>query len=114
MNQPATRRRPAGPQIVDFDAERKKRKKKAARFQWRAFGRVWSLKRPNVAVVGELEELDTVGAFVNYLLAHVDKADREEFLKALHDDEDLDFDVVAEMAESMQKVVYSDLPTNPS
>lgn len=98
--------------VVDFDAARKRRKGK--RFKWRAYGKTWDLKRPNVAVMADLESLETTGAFINYITAHVDATQRKDFLATLAADEELDFDVLADMAKSMQEVVYADLPQSPS
>lgn len=107
----ATRRTTPKAAPNDFDAQRKKNKRKAARFEWIAYGTTWTVKRPNIAVAARLEDLDTIGSFVDYLLAHIVKDQRVDFLKELEADEDLDMDVVGDMAESLQKVVYADIPT---
>lgn len=107
----ATRRTTPKVADNDFDALRRKKKRKPARFDWIAYGVTWTAKRPNIAVAARLEDLDTVGSFVNYILAHIVKDQREDFLAKLEGDEDLDLDVIADMAESLQKVVYADLPT---
>ncbi len=116
---PATTRRttPKKPKPIDpsdFDAIRASKKRKSVRFDWTAYGETWAVKRPNVAVAAQLEELDSIGSFINYILAHIDADQREAFLAKLAADEDLDFDVLGDMTDSLQKVVYADLPSDPS
>ena len=89
-------------------------RKVTTRFEWEVYGRIWHLKRPNVALLGELEERDDIAGFTLYLTAHIDAAEREDFMQALAADEELDFDIITAMAEDMQSIVYSEIPTKPS
>jgi hypothetical protein len=100
----------AAAKVVDFDAARK-RSGQLKRYPWKSYGRVWQVKRPNSIVLGDLEDVETVGGFINYILAHIDQSERADFVAACREDEELDEKVLAEMAESLAKVVYADLPT---
>lgn len=99
--------------ISDFEAERKKivkARKGTKTFEWDVYDRTWHLKRPNIAFIAEQEESETIGSLVNTIVSHIVKEEREDFLKALADDEDLDFDVLGAMIGSMQKIVYAEIP----
>lgn len=102
--------------IASFDDARKKASKgrKASHYQMTAYGKTWDLKRPNQVLIGELESSESVGAMVDYLLAHVVEAQRSDFMLALKDDEGLDITDLVTLHELMAEVVYADLPTPPS
>lgn len=89
-------------------------RKTSGRYEWDAYGQTWHVKRPNIALVGELEDADSIGAFTNYLIAHIDEGQRAEFLDELLKDEELDLDIITAMTEDLQELVYSELPTGPS
>ncbi len=64
--------------------------------------------------MADIEELSTVTSFVNYLVAHIIEEERLEFYDELREDEELDFDILLAMVESMGKQVYSEIPTQRS
>lgn len=84
------------------------------RWDWDAYGQTWSVKRPNVVIASEIEDAETAGAFINYLVAHVDADQRDAFFEALTGDEDLDITGLMDMIAELQEVVYADIPTPPS
>ena len=110
---PATTRRTTAkkPVVVhDFDAERKRiiKARKNATAPWSCYGREWTVKRPNTAVVSELNsDEDPFGYLIQSLIASVVKDERADFLAALQADEDLDIDVVAAMTAAIAELVYA-------
>lgn len=110
----ATRRttpaKKAATNVVDFDAARKKKvaKKKG---QLKYGGKLWDLKEPNVAVTAELEASESIGAIIGYAASFIVKAQREDFVKALAADEDLDFEVLNDLTNAIMAKVYGEIPT---
>lgn len=106
-----TRRTTAKPKTFDDKRKALLAKRGESRWDFDAYGRTWSVKRPNIALVGELEDAETIGAFTAYLVAHVDESERQDFIDALKNDEELDLDIIQLLAEDMQRVVYAGIPT---
>lgn len=104
----------AAAKVVDFDAKRKAKKVARRTGKIRYGGRVWDLKEPNVAVVGELEAQDTIATLPLAVAANVVADQREDFLKALAADEDLTFEVLNDLQDEMLQVVYGDIPSDPA
>lgn len=89
-------------------------KTKKKTFPLEAFGRVWTLKQPNQVVTSDFIEGDDVGKLITYIVAHVVKDERNDFLKVLAEDEDFDLEHAIELSTALAEVVYSDIPTPPS
>lgn len=101
--------------VVDFDAERKKGKKRKPKLDpLRAFGQEWQLHRPNIALVGDLLDSERLGALGGYIAAHVVVDQREDFVKALMADEDFDEDDLLLLSDQVTKAVNDGLPSGPS
>lgn len=115
---PATRRTTAprtptagGAKVHDFEAQRKKivkARKNSGIKKWSAYGRVWNVKRPNVAFVAEQEGQQSIASLIGTLAAYFVKDERPDFVKALAADEDLDFDVLGAMIADVSELVYAE------
>lgn len=110
------------PTFVDFDAARAKAKRgdkaRVAKGTLKYQGRLWTLKRPNQILTQHLLEgidgedgVTVMKSYTDYLLAHVVLDEREEFVKALEADEDLDLDVMGDLTNLCTEAVYAGLPT---
>lgn len=112
----ATRRttpaKKAATNVVDFDAARKAKKSPAKKkAQLKYGGKLWDLKEPNVAVTAELEASESIAAIIGYAASFIVKAQREDFVKALAADEDLDFEVLNDLTNAIMAKVYGEIPT---
>lgn len=111
----ATRRTTAPkPNVVNFDEARKaakKGKRKPALKPLVAFGREWTLHRPNIALVGDLIDSDRVAALGLMIAASVVKSERDEFLAAMMGEEDFDEEDLLKLAEIVNEAVFEGIPT---
>lgn len=107
-----TARKPSDPTHVDFDATRKKKGKGGKIVGLlTAFGKDWDLKRPNIALVGELEKTDDIQSLTAYVIAHVAEAQRADLLASMLADEGLDMEEMMVLGNAVTEAVYADLPT---
>lgn len=109
-----TVRKNTDPTHVDFDASRKKKGKGGKVCgSLTAFGKTWDLKRPNIALVGELEKTEDIQSLTAYVIAHVVEAQRSDLLAAMLADEALDMEEMMILGNDVTNAVYSDIPTPP-
>lgn len=99
-------------EVVDFDLRRKKRKGDAKPF--RAFGREWPLKKANITALVDFEESEDLAAMFRFVVGHIDKSAREEFIDAIREDDSMDIESLLDLATLVQEAAYPDIPTNPS
>lgn len=101
-------KRPNQSTVVSF----KSKKPKIQGFE--AFGRDWKVKPANVTYLVNFEEEENLAPLYKFIIAHVVKDQREDFVEAMSDDEDLDLENLIELASKVQQAAYPNLPTNPS
>lgn len=98
--------------VVDFDASRSKKKPKTRPL--RAFGKDWTVRPANVTYLVEFEESEDFGAMFQFVVAHVVKAQRADFIQAMKEDDDVDIETMMALSQAVQEAAYPDIPSNPS
>lgn len=99
--------------LVDFDAARSKKKKSTAR-PFHAFGKNWKVKRANFHWFARWEEEQTASSAFGFILAHIDKSQRDDFVEAFSADEDMDMEMTLELMAAVQEAAYPEVPSTPS
>ena len=110
----AARRTPA-PKLSAFDAARRNLVAKRAEetvFKWEGYGREWLVRRPNPALVAQMAE--GKASFMDFVLDHFVKAQRDDILAVFATDDDFDFDVIELLVAEIEAIVYANLPLEQS
>lgn len=99
--------------VVDFDANRKKKRKGQSK-PLKAFGKEWTTKQANVTYLVEFEESEDFGAMFAFVVAHIAKDEREDFVAAMKEDDDIGVEEMLELSRAVQEAAYPDIPSTPS
>lgn len=109
-----TPRKPVAPPPSEFDKARlklvKSRKASETVFPWDAYGKTWHVQRPNPALVAAYGDPEFEVGLMEYLTGHLIETERVAFMKALLADPDFDLDVLGLVVNSIEEIVYPDIP----
>lgn len=112
----AAARRPQPQTVVsDFDLARQKLVSKRTTttvFEWEGFGRTWHVRRPNPALLQQMQE--DKATFMDFVLGHFVPEERDDLLAAFAADETFDFDIIELLITEVEKVVYAEIPLDRS
>ena len=102
---PPAKRATAKSNVVSF------KPKKVKVHQFDAFGRLWDVKPANVTLLTDFEENESIASMLQFVVGHIVKAQREDFLVAFAQEEDMDLENMVELSKAVQQAAYPDIPT---
>lgn len=88
--------------------------KKPKSTTFNAFGKTWKIAPGNVVFLANMEETTDLTALLKFVLSHIDKAQREDFVSALTEADGMDIENLVALQGVIQEKAYSHIPTNPS